>query len=43
MGEEEERIEDAAELAKVRRQARDIQLKAGLVAVLLVGISLLVY
>ena len=36
-----ERIEDATELAKVRRQARLVYLKGGLAALALTGLALL--
>lgn len=42
LGEEEEQIEDAEELAQVRRQARGVQLKALLASLpVMVGVLLL--
>jgi hypothetical protein len=42
LGDKEEKIEDAAELAQVRRQARRVQLEALLVAIplTLIGLAL---
>jgi hypothetical protein len=40
LGDEREQIEDPAELAQVRRQARRVQLKAMLVAIPLLLIAL---